>query len=226
MLESDPEARTRIGQEIIATANALRSELRQFRLDPGFPIAISQNDLAAGMVGTILRRLGELKYVTGVRFEKGIEKKVIAEYVKRGTRFTPRWIHWDRRTVVRFINERVGFGLFATSEFDAGGIVCEYAGFVCRYESIQERTYSYTYVFQEPNDLDLTLVVDSLREGNESRFINHSRESNLLSSCEFYNGHSHVLLRARRTIRQGEQLFLDYGESYWSAAGRDPEDLA
>jgi hypothetical protein len=224
-LESDPGVRKKIQREIIRAAKELRGERLQFHVDPAFPVVIDRHDAAEGRVRAILQKLDGLKYVTGIRFEEGIEKKVVALYVKMGTRFTFRWIPRQRRTLVRFINERVGFGLFAANRIASGNIVCEYAGFVCRYESIADHTYSYAYMLEEPNDLGLTLIVDSLQEGNESRFINHSPQSNLLSSCEFYNGHSHILLRSKREIRAGEQLFLDYGESYWSAAGKDPQQL-
>jgi hypothetical protein len=225
VLECTPEVRRTIEQEIVRTAEELRGELPQFQLDPAFPIVIDRNDVVAGRVRAILQRLDGLKYIKSIRFEEGIEKQVIASYAKMGTRFTLRWIRWRQRAVMRFISERVGFGLFAASDIAEGESVCEYTGFVCRFESVEDHTYSYAYVFEEPNDLGLTLIVDSLQEGNESRFINHSRNSNLLSSCEFYNGHSHIHLRARRKIPAGEQLFLDYGDGYWSAAGKAPEDL-
>jgi uncharacterized protein len=224
-LEPDPGVRRTIEREIVRTAKELRGERPQFHLDPAFPVVIDRHDAVEGRICAILQKLDGLKYVTGIRFEEGIEKKVLALYVKMGTRFTLRWIPQRRRTIVRFINEQVGFGLFAATCIASGKIVCEYAGYVCRYESIADHAYSYAYMVEEPNDLGLTLIVDSLQEGNDSRFINHSPQSNLLSSCEFYNGHSHILLRSRRDIRAGEQLFLDYGKDYWSAAGKDPQQL-
>jgi len=59
-------------------------------------------------------------------------------------------------------------------------------------------------------DIDDRVSIDAGRHGDETAFINHSCDPNLFMRVQ----RGHVLFFARRDIRAGEELLLDYGDSH------------
>jgi SET domain-containing protein len=60
--------------------------------------------------------------------------------------------------------------------------------------------------------IDSYWAIDGSRGGNGTQFINHSCEPNCYSKVI----HGHILIFALRDIEPGEEILLDYGESYHS----------
>ncbi len=100
----------------------------------------------------------------------------------------------------------VGKGIFAKRKIPKGTRIIEYEGervpknklFV----EINEGKPINVYTFS----LSDKLVIDGLRNGNESRFINHSCDPN----CESYIFDERVYIYAMREITRGEELTFDY----------------
>lgn len=116
---------------------------------------------------------------------------------------------------VHFINEEVGFGLFAKQAIEEGSYVGEYTGIVRR----NDRRYSepfnhYCYEYPVPDEIGRHFVIDAT-EGNLTRFINHSSAPNLKPIHVFYEGYYHLIFLAIQPIEIGTQLFYDYGKTYW-----------
>ncbi|HEY2810747.1 MAG TPA: SET domain-containing protein-lysine N-methyltransferase [Rhabdochlamydiaceae bacterium] len=116
---------------------------------------------------------------------------------------------------VRWVNARVGYGLFAQEDVEAGAYVGEYTGIVRK----NDRRYfeplnNYCYEYPVADEIGRSFVVDAT-QGNLTRFINHSFEPNLKPLHVFYKGYYHLIFLATQPVAAGSQLFYNYGQSYW-----------
>ncbi|MCH9608739.1 MAG: hypothetical protein S4CHLAM45_13200 [Chlamydiales bacterium] len=59
-------------------------------------------------------------------------------------------------------------------------------------------------------------AIDSQAEGNLLRFVNHADTPNLESLSVYHDGLFHIIFRATREIKVGEELNYDYGGIYWN----------
>jgi hypothetical protein len=104
----------------------------------------------------------------------------------------------------------IGEGLFAVDGIAAGELIGEYTGLVLPIDDVEERgAYAYEAWPGSP------LAIDACTAGNHTRFVNHASDPNLDVSQCFVAGSWRVLLTARRTIAAGDELFFDYGHTYW-----------
>jgi hypothetical protein len=116
---------------------------------------------------------------------------------------------------IRWIDEEMGYGLFAEADFAKDTYVGEYAGVVrlilrgkpdlngycLHYPS---RFFSYDY-----------FVIDALRAGNETRFMNHSDAPNVQCISLVDRDLCHVGFFTTRAIAKGEEITFNYGKDYW-----------
>jgi SET domain-containing protein len=128
------------------------------------------------------------------------------------------------KVAVRWINERVGHGVFTEEDLKAGCYIGEYTGIVRE----NMRRYfvplnNYCYEYPVPDSIGRSFVIDAT-SGNFTRFINHSTKPNLKPHYAFYDGFYHLILLCLRDIQKGEQLCYEYGPSYWYIRDR-PEEL-
>ncbi len=124
---------------------------------------------------------------------------------------------------IRFISKKVGYGIFLEAEggLEEDDLFAEYTGEVCTDSSGK---YAWSY----PPGGNATLrgkkySLDASRCGNEACLVNHSDDPNLKMKFVYQGGAWHVVYVARRHIRQGEQLLVSYGSSYWN--NREKVDL-
>lgn len=60
-------------------------------------------------------------------------------------------------------------------------------------------------------------VIDAKRQGNPTRFINHSAENPNASWTSIFDGNKfRLIIVATRPIMEGKQIFIKYSNSYWS----------
>lgn len=102
-----------------------------------------------------------------------------------------------------------GKGVFAARHMAAGERVIEYVGEVI---SMAEAIARHPHDPQDPNhtfyfQLDDDRVIDAVREGNESKWINHSCRPN----CEPEEVDGRIYIQTRRPVFRGEELTFDYG---------------
>ena len=149
----------------------------------------------SGLIGEDMRAL----------FDKNSEK------IKRG---------YVSDVIIKWVDEKMGYGLFANEPIKKGEFIGEYAGLlIIRY---LVNGGGGDYCMRYPN-LSLGLMhytLDAEKLGNEMRFANHNYTPNMQPTVALENGLSHSALVALRDIEPGEQLTYDYGEDYWSR--RDP----
>lgn len=118
---------------------------------------------------------------------------------------------------VQWAHEKVGYGVFASRKISKGSYVAEYTGVVRRNDLRRcfEPLNDYCVVYPIQDEIGKNFFLDAKDKGNIARFINHSYFPNLLFVYAFCEGMYHRILIAVRSIEKGEQLFYDYGRSYW-----------
>ena len=102
-----------------------------------------------------------------------------------------------------------GKGVFATRHMAAGETVIEYVGEII---SMAEAIARHPHDPQDPNhtfyfQLDDEQVIDAVRGGNDSRWINHSCRPN----CVPDEVKGRIFIKTRRPVFRGEELTFDYG---------------
>ena len=102
-------------------------------------------------------------------------------------------------------------GVFATKKFSKYNIIGEYTGLINFKKNIKQTNL---YLFNLNNDV----IIDAKDFGNELRFINsylNIRDSpNLSAQYSFIGGYPRVLYICIKDIEIGEELLVDYGDSY------------
>lgn len=151
---------------------------------------------------------------TQALFEKYVEQpekfaifgKLHKDKINRGY-FVPVTIEW--------VEDAVGYGVFAKEDIKRGAFVGEYTGNVRRY-GLWGLTcdYAIKYPSMPP------FYIDATNAGNEARFINHSYEPNLIAVAADEKGLLHSVFMAKKDISKGQQLSWNYGEDFWLP--RDP----
>ncbi|XP_075512041.1 histone-lysine N-methyltransferase ATX2-like [Primulina tabacum] len=107
-----------------------------------------------------------------------------------------------------------GFGVFTKCPHRAGDMIVEYTGEIIRPSVADKRELSIynslvgagTYMFR----VDDQHVVDATRAGSIAHLINHSCEPNCYSRTISINGNNHIIIFAKRDIKQWEELTYDY----------------
>ncbi|GLD99247.1 hypothetical protein PINS_up007965 [Pythium insidiosum] len=119
--------------------------------------------------------------------------------------------------------EDTALGLFAVDAIDSGEFLGEYTGVVqakqATTESHDPYGLCYPSVFEGGQ-----LYISALEYGNVIRCINHSSRPNARFLPMILDGVLHIFCFTTRAIQAGEQVFVDYGPSYWRCAGIEPID--
>jgi SET domain-containing protein len=102
-----------------------------------------------------------------------------------------------------------GLGVFAACDLKAGTVIGAYAGRRLSPEDVERMQWDeeLTYLF----GLSDGSVIDGSVGGNATRHLNHACEPNC-EAVEFYDDDGQLAVRIEtiRTVRAGEELFLDY----------------
>lgn len=131
--------------------------------------------------------------------------------------------------VIKFINDKVGHGLFAKKKIKKGELVGEYTGrLVWTKEADAENCYLFEYPGNYVNGKGkpIRFYVDAHLQGNEIRFINHSGTHPNVEVLEVpYQGRWYIAYVACEDISVGTQFLVDYGKFYWSDHKSKPAKL-
>lgn len=124
---------------------------------------------------------------------------------------------------IRYINNKVGFGVYAHSAIPKGTLIAQYCG---KYLPKKIAYQNYSYLPGKKNGYNLML--DAQLYGNIARFINHAPDPDKNTQSDAYlsanlivenhprYGNRRIMMIANRDIMQGEQLLSYYGEDYFS----------
>lgn len=122
---------------------------------------------------------------------------------------------------VRYINQAVGFGVFAREPIKSNAVIAYYCGALVS-TNIKDKSCAYTVTPQ-----CLHVYLDARERGNIARFVNHAPRTacrykrklqsristaNILTDYVCSQGHYFVALIACRDIDVGEQLLSNYGD--------------
>jgi hypothetical protein len=115
---------------------------------------------------------------------------------------------------VREIDELKGAGLFANQVLPEMTCVGEYTGIVKKRDRKKDRDNS--YIFEYAIDtFDTGYVIDAEKQGNHTRFINHSDDPNLISRWLLIDNLPRIIFFTNRRTEKDEELTVDYGPYYW-----------
>lgn len=128
---------------------------------------------------------------------------------------------------IRPVSEHVGYGLFASRDFQAGELLGEYTGIVQRArrsrrmkDSLGGFNTDYSWTYPVKRGL-FPLEVNARLQGNELRMVNHSFEPNLrMEHCLMPQGWI-LFMVVDTPVKEGEQFTIDYGEEYWTGGKRE-----
>jgi hypothetical protein len=117
---------------------------------------------------------------------------------------------------IRWINEKIGYGLFADGPIKQWEYIGEYTGLLRRRRLIFPDLNDYCFMYPSEWIALKALTIDSAQCGNYTRYINHSDIPNLESVSVFHKGIFHIIFRAIQDISPETQLTYDYGDIYWT----------
>jgi hypothetical protein len=170
-------------------------------------------------------------YRDGESIEEKVNPEIFEKYFDKTEKFALRTRLFENKInsgyiapmTIEWIDEMVGYGIFAAQDFKKGEYIGEYTGVVRRRAWgywIYQNEYSITY----PNHTMRRFCVDGQGQGNELRFSNHSYNPTMEPVVADDKGLLHSLFIAKRNISMGEQLTWDYGEDFWSIRN-PPQEL-
>lgn len=99
-----------------------------------------------------------------------------------------------------------GLGLFATADIRKGKTIIEYIGYVLDPKRDDERSNRYIFNVHKRKD------IDGSPRWNTARYVNHSCRPN----SEAIDRGARIFYAAKRGIKAGEEITIDYGKEYWN----------
>jgi len=124
---------------------------------------------------------------------------------------------------VRFIDDQVGFGVFASQRIPSCAFVGEYTGVVQERKKrhLKDKYYCVRYPTWVMGKRHF--VIDAEKKGNFTRFINHSTQPNLSLQSVLWKGMPRMIFVAMEEIDWGTQLTFDYGNVFWKECSQIPK---
>ncbi len=116
---------------------------------------------------------------------------------------------------IRWMHEKIGYGLFTTKPFKKWQYIGEYTGILRRRSLFFPNINDYCFMYPREWIASRAYTIDSEKHGNYTRFINHRDYPNCESVSVYHDGVFHILFRAIEDIPAGEELTYDYGGIYW-----------
>jgi SET domain-containing protein len=114
-----------------------------------------------------------------------------------------------------------GLGAFARSLIKKGEKIGEYTGellTINEYESLKDKSYIFE-VGKKFEGRYYTFYINGKNKKYASslRYINgaYGKKKTQQINCEAYQYAEKIFYRATKNIKPGEELFVDYGDSYW-----------
>lgn len=116
---------------------------------------------------------------------------------------------------IQWIDNTIGFGVFADENLEEGSFIGEYTGIVRKLSRFKEEETTYCVHYPTSFFSLHNRIIDSYQGGNILRFVNHSDIPNLYSENIVINKVIHVIFLTNQRIEKGTQLTIDYGPDYW-----------
>lgn len=123
-------------------------------------------------------------------------------------------------------SEGRGLGLYAKSLIPEGTFIGIYLGVVREQDefvTIDDTGIGTDYAWDYPDEIEghSILEIDAKPAGNDIRFVNHGKVTNLNVEHTLVNNRWYIFFVAARDIIPDEELFVSYGEAYWDSEYRE-----
>lgn len=124
---------------------------------------------------------------------------------------------------VRYIDEEVGFGVFAEQRIPPCSYVGEYTGIIQerKRKHVKDKMYCVRYTVWEMGRRNF--IIDAEKIGNFTRLINHSANPNLSLQSVYWRGLPRMIFIALKEIEEGTQFTFDYGTFFWKECQQTPK---
>ena len=104
---------------------------------------------------------------------------------------------------------KTGLGLFATDRIEKGDFIVAYTGRrLTNAQAVARERAGVRYLFE----LNSRWTIDGSSRKNLARYVNHACKPN----AEAIVRRGKILYLARRVIREGEEITVDYGKDYFN----------
>lgn len=120
-------------------------------------------------------------------------------------------------TFVKWIDEEIGYGLFAKEPLSKESFIGQYSGIVRKIGRFSPLLNGYCMHLPTRFCSFQYYLLDAEQAGNETRFANHSDQPNMRPLCLIDRSLMHIGLFAKRDIQAGEELTFNYGRDYWKS---------
>lgn len=125
---------------------------------------------------------------------------------------------------IKFVNDHVGYGVFAEAPIKVDDFVGEYTGIIQDKAFVRDTTYSWVYPIKlNAAGETVAISLDAKFEGNEMRYVNHAQKPNTVKVNIPLDNVWHECYIAVQDIPAGKQVTVSYGDNYWKSRGKDPE---
>jgi len=166
-----------------------------------------------------------ISYIPGLEFQTEIILKRIQEQCAHALEIgtigaQSRWLgtlhaeqirsHTVAEVSIRWIDETIGYGLFAEKDIQPWEYIGEYAGVVRKCNLIFGNTNEYCFGYPTSMFSFRKHLIDAREKGNELRYANHSESPNSESIGAFCDDILHIVVRAIKHIPAGTQIMYDY----------------
>ncbi len=138
---------------------------------------------------------------------------------------------------IKFVSDKVGYGIFALHDILSGDFIGVYAGDVRPMRAgIDQEPENVDYAWDYgttkdcqtkdgQNEEGKRLILDGKYRSNDLRFINHACDPNTKAMYLVCDGQLSVCYVAQKDVAAGEQLTVSYGDDYWSTRNLEPESF-
>jgi uncharacterized protein len=117
--------------------------------------------------------------------------------------------------IIKWIDNRFGFGLFANKRMEVGEFIGEYVGLVRPVTYLFANVNPYCFRYPLYHIGYRIYTIDAQDMFNETSFINHCDHPNCESVVTLNNSLFHMNLVTKSVVEKGEQLTYDYGNNLW-----------
>jgi hypothetical protein len=193
-------------------------------------ILIKKNEIIQKITPKDFFELFNVEYLPNLYFQdKKILKKIIKKCkkrVKNGSIYEKEiWLgiyHKDKinssfsaPVYLKWIDDCKGYGLFALCDLKKDTYIGEYTGVVRKHKRQLDKKNSYCFEYKLGDEKKAKFTIDAKYMGNYVRFINHSYSPNIMPYAAYTNGVIHIILKTNSDVFKGQELFYDYGPTYW-----------
>lgn len=149
--------------------------------------------------------------------KKAISKKQLSLKEKwLGTHFKREIdLGYEPKISIRWINDILGYGIFAEEDIFPGSYIGEYTGLVRKRKKFRDRKNEYCFEYTIGDWIGNPFIIDAQKTGNFTRFINHSEKPNVESLSVYVGEVMHIIFISLKSISKGTELRYHYGDTFW-----------